>query len=332
MSIDETNPPGGPGGHLPTDPPGSTGSVGALIRMAADEELTDAQVAEFERLCVQHDCTRDRVRFEQTLRACCGRVMTTPACTESLRLKIKAMADREWDQAPDNSHHEPEKPSAAGLFLSSDGQSRVRPYFRSRSGGLAAAAVLLLSVAGVLIWQSLSLPSATPPASWTTEQASYGEQIAGFVTTEHSRSGQNGGVADADLVIHDLEKARAHFEQAFGVSGMNLQPRSNEVKFWGGGDCRLPGADESAHLRFHAVSPEGRAVRLSLFMAPDTQRLPMQEGVTYALGSKVCDNAGVTLFAWRKNGVMYLLVSEASGEFCAKIRHMLHAPRTLAGF
>lgn len=308
-------------------------SVGALIRAAADAELTDAQAAQFERLCAERDCTQDRVRFEQTLRECCGRVMqASPACSETLRNKVRALAEQaRFDSTEDQDSAAAPRLSAPERLAS---ETR-RPGFWRRSSVMSAAAAVLLMVAGTLIWQASSLqtPPVTP-AGWSTEQASYRDRISGFVTNEHMRCCRSDKASQAKLVYRDLEAARAHYAQAFGMSQVAFAaqpPASGEVRFWGGGDCHVPGARASAHLRFDAVDPEGNPMRLSLFVMPDNQRLPLAEGATYAVSSSACDEAGVALYAWKADGLLHLLVTEAKGDFCSTVRESFRAPARVAG-
>lgn len=298
--------------------------VGALIRAAADGELTDAQVAEFERLCAERNCTQDRVKFEQTLKDCCGRVMNAPCCTEALRVKVLRIAA---ETRPTNPELAPAPASSRAEAMAHT--TRQQAVWR-RSPGMVAAAAVLAGAAGVLVWQATRVPTSQAPVGWNAEQVSYREQVSGFVANEHGRCCKSKEAADAKLVIRDPEKARQHLTDLFGLPADTVTPGADFVRFFGGGDCHVPGTDRSAHLRFDAVTPEGETVRLSLFVAPDQQKLPMDEGVTYAVASKACLDTGLGLYAWRSNGILYLLVSEAKGDFCTQVRKALHAPTTLA--
>ncbi|MCC5823976.1 MAG: hypothetical protein LAT64_13610 [Phycisphaerales bacterium] len=311
-------------------------SVGALIRAAADGELTDEQIAAFERLCAQRDCTEDRVKFEQTLRATCGRVMQAPACPEALRARILtlAAADQSGQTQAAQTHAAETQPAA-------DGPEAIAPYTRQRSfwlrsPAMAAAAVVLLSVAGVLIWQAANMPGLQPPAGMTTQQVDFRDRVAGFVAEEHNRCCRSDKSATDKLVYRDIEAARDHLTEVFGRSDFTLRPvadapAGSRIEFWGGGDCRVPGYERSAHLRFDATDPAGNDIRLSLFIMPDNQRLPLKDGVTYRLNAEACSKAGVRAYAWRADGLIHLLVSEASGDFCSAVRNLFQAPRTLAG-
>lgn len=316
----------------------SARSVGALIRAAADQELTPEQVAEFERLCAERNCTEDRVKFERTLRESCGRVMTgPPCCMEALRAKIVAMAERTREPGTSDAGGGMGEVGAVG---EAEGAERLAPRTRKmdfwrRSPGMAAAAALLLVVAGTLVWQASRLPTAPAPAGMTQQQVSYRDRVAGYVSDEHSRCCRSDAAAQAKLVHRDPAAARDHYAQTFGAGSVAVEAdavQAGQVSFWGGGDCQIPGSPKSAHVRFDAVSPEGEVIRLSLFVMPDTDRLPLKPGTTYRMNAAVCDDAGVALYAWCADGLTYLLVTEAKGEFCTMVRQALHAPAQVAAY
>jgi hypothetical protein len=312
------------GGRLPEGV-----SPGELIRMAADGELTDEQVAAFEKLCAERDCTQDRVRFEQTLRECCGRVMRDkPCCPEALRTRIRAMA------ASQSPFHAADHAQAESVSVAEAMAPRTRSAaFWRRSPGLAAAAVVLLSLAGVLIYQGARVPTGGAPgsAAWSGQTVAYQEQVARFVAAEHLRCCEDEAAA-SKMIVRDLDQARDRFARSLGVASLDLSadlPAGGEtgsMTFYGAGDCHVPGASRSAHARYDATGPDGTAVHLSLFVMPDEGRLALAEGKTYVVTSSTCDEQGVSLFAWREGGVVYLLVSEARGDFCKAVRKALHAP------
>jgi hypothetical protein len=323
-------------------PSGPFDSAGALIRAAADAELTPEQAERFECLCAECACTPDRVRFEQSLRACCARVMgASPACPETLRARVAALAEQSRAAAagapatvatPEQPFARPD-PQPAGVERM--GALTRRPSFWNRSPGMSVAAAVLLSVAGVLIWQSGSLPTDRPPPGMTTQEVNYRDRVAGFVSDEHARCCRSDEAAARKMVYRDLSQAQSHYAQAFGVTRVRLDAApmpAGQIAFFGMGDCHIPGSSKSAHLRFDAVSPDGDPVRVSLFVMPDNGRMSLEEGTTYRVNAAACDKAGVSLYAWRNEGLLYMLVSEARGAFCGQIRQALQAPERVAGF
>ncbi len=308
-------------------------SVGALIRAAADDELTEDQIRDFERLCAERDCTEDRVRFEQTLREACGKAMSDqPRCPDALRNRIRALAASGGDvgAAGESGRGVP----AGSAVESMAEQTRSVSFWRRSPGMLALAAVLAL-FAGAMVFQGLSLPTGPVPAGWTVEQASNRDRMAAFVAKEHNRCCNSDRASEAKLVIRDMERAKAHFIGTLGVAGLAVSPAiadSGEVSFWGAGDCRVPASSSSGHFRFDATTPAGAGIRLSLFVLPDEGQFPMDRGTTYRVTSEACDKAGVNLFAWKDSGVLYLLVSEADGGFCQTVRDTMHAPGPIGSF
>lgn len=328
---DEVNKPGHGLGKGPDEQPDCQGgkldggmSVGALIRAAADDELTDSQIEAFEQLCAERDCTNDRVRFEQTLREACGKSMADqPQCPDALRNKIRAIAAAGGDTGM--AHEAGSAPSAVEAMAE---QTRSASFWQRSPGMLAMAAVLAL-FAGVMIFQGLSVPAGPVPTGWTVEQASNRDRMAAFVAKEHNRCCNSDRASEAKLIIRDMDRAKAYFVEALGVAGLEVTPavaEVGEVSFWGAGDCHVPASSSSGHFRFDATTPEGTDIRLSLFVLPDEGQFPMNEATTYRVGSEACDKAGVNLFAWKDAGVVYMLVSEADGGFCEVVRDTMRAP------
>ncbi len=295
-------------------------NIAALLRAAADGELTDCQCKELEAHCAQCDDAQCQIEFEKALRRCCGRVMGEPCCPDALRAKITAMA-RQDDQ--DNQHDD-----YARRIAQSNRRTRSQRFW-VRSPIMSAAAALLILAAGTLVWQSSSLSNRNTPAHFTPTQASYFNRVSDFAVREHTRCCDD-SIAQAKLVKVDINEAIDYFSQAFGtqVSVPDMDQVAGQVEFFGGGDCHVPSTARSGHLRFDVTSPEGKRISLSLFVSPDPGLLPMEEGLIYALESEACSAAGTRLFAWVRDGVQYLFVSEASDEMCAKVRGLVRAPTT----
>jgi hypothetical protein len=303
-------------------------NIAALLRACADGELNERQcerlkqvIADQPEAPVQHD-------FEQALRGCCGRVMHKPACPKALRERVGAIAAASSVGSPQPVQNEQyaQGTDAAGAYTTDRS-------FWARSPVMGIAAALMLSFAGVLIWQSTNFASnaVTPRAGMTMEQASYTENVGRFVLKEHDRCCID-AAAQAKLIKHDINSAINYFSEVFGspVHMPDMTQTQGRIEFFGGGECAVPSTSRSGHLRFDALDDVGNTIPLSLFISPNPGILPLEEGVTYRLGSKACEEAGASLYVWVSDGIQYLLVSEATDSDCAKVRGLMNAPEALS--
>ncbi len=299
-------------------------NIAALLRAAADGELTECQCQALEAHCAQCDDAECQIAFEKALRACCGRVMSTPCCPDALRAKIVAMTS-DGAKAPLVAQDDE---ALARRIAESNQRTRSRRFW-ARSPMMSAAAALLILTAGALVWQSASLANRNTPTHFTPTQASYFSRVSDFAIREHTRCCDD-TIAQAKLVKLDINEATEYFSQAFGsqVVVPDIDQDSGQVKFFGGGDCHVPSTARSGHLRFDVTNPDGKRISLSLFVSPDPGLLPMEEGLIYALDSEACAAAGTRLFAWVRDGIQYLFVSEAPDEMCAQVRGLMQAPTT----
>lgn len=296
-------------------------NMAALLRACADGELSEAQCERLKAIIGDCPVTPTRVAFDEALRGCCSRAMDKPQCPKALRDRITSMAATAVSAEQD---------AYAQQIEDSNASTRNRSFW-ARPSVMGIAAAVLLSVAGVLVWQSASifgvLGSSTP---LNIEQASYSERVGQFVLGEHNRC-CNDDAAETKLVQHDIEQAVEYFSQQFErpVRLPDMTGDQEQIKFYGGGDCHVPETIRSGHLRFDAFDRHGEAISVSLFIAPDPGVLPLEEGVTYRLSSSACDAAGARLFVWVSEGVQYMLVSEASDKTCEDVRDLMNAPASI---
>ena len=297
--------------------------IAALLRASADGELTDCQCEELDAYMAKcpdtKSCCESQIAFEKAMKDCCGRAMSKPCCPRALRDKIVAIAAR----APEN-----EEAFAQGI-AQSNAHSRSKSFW-SRSPIMSAAAALLIVAAGTLIWQSVSIATSNAPSHLNFQQASYFSRVSNFVVREHNRCCDD-QIAQDKLIKIDINEATEYFSKAFGNELVvpDMLKAQGRIEFFGGGDCSVPSTPRSGHLRFDAIAPDGSRISLSLFVSPDPGLLPMEEGMTYPLDAKACQDAGARLFAWTNNGIQYLLVSEADDEMCQTVRNIMNAPAVL---
>lgn len=283
-------------------------NIAALLRAAADDELSPQERARLDAHLAEHPEHASCVEFERELKGACAKAMGSPACPESLRASVEAMRGSD----------------DGAVVLGGDTRDRS---FWQRSGLMVAVAAALVFAAGALLWSSSSLISGgTNLNAPKTAQVSYAERIGDFVAREHSRCTLE-EAAQNKFVIDSIEDAIARYSGVFGTE-IVAPFCGNGVTFYGGGDCHLPSTATSAHLRFDAETSGGEVAHMSLFVAPDPGLLELEESVTYVVESASCSEQGANLFVWTTDGVMYVLVSEASPgtSQCAEIREMMQAP------
>ncbi|MBM92367.1 MAG: hypothetical protein CMJ35_12250 [Phycisphaerae bacterium] len=296
-------------------------NLAALLRACADGELNEQQCERLKKVIADRPEAPSQHDFEQALRGCCSRAMDKPQCPKALRDRVTSMAATAVAADQD---------AYAQQIEDSNSTTRNRSFW-ARTPAMGIAAAVLLSVAGVLVWQSASIFGVLSPSTpLNIEQASYSERVGQFVLGEHKRC-CNDDAAEAKLIQHDISQASAYFSQQFErpVRLPQMEENQEQIRFYGGGDCHVPETIQSGHLRFDAIDPNGEAISVSLFIAPDPGVLPLEEGVTYRLSSSACDAAGARLFVWVSGGVQYLLVSEASDKTCGDVRDLMDAPRRI---
>ena len=289
--------------------------IAAMLRACADGELCPDECDRLKSYLAEHPDAAARVEFEKQLRGSCDRVLRQPVCPDALRAKIEAIASE----------------SATTSNIEASNEITKQKSFWQRSPMMSAMAAALVLAGGALIWQSASLITKNSGLGIVEpDRVAYAERVGNFVAREHMRCCQE-RAAKAKLIINDIDETTSYFEELFGrpVSSPSEVLDGSTIRFYGGGECHVPATSNSGHLRFDAADDSGQVVSLSLFIAPDPGILELEEGVTYLINSTHCKEQGANLFGWVRDGVLYLLVSEASKEMCASVRGMMQAPEQL---
>lgn len=295
---------------------------GALLRAAADGELSDEQGEQLDRYLSRSLEGHARVQFERELRDAVGRVMDTPAAPRALRDKVERIIEgaRDSEPAPElklsGSNAAPAaSASAAPLSV----QTRSRSFWANRQAWAGAlAAVLVFGVASVLVWQATRLAG----VQLTDDQRAYRSQLVGHVADEHRRV-MDAQVAASKLSLHEPEEVRAFFQQVVGsVPEMQgLTVGTPTLEFAGAGNCHVPGSNgSSAHLRFDLIAPDGSIEQVvSVFVKADNGELPIEPGVTYALDTKACGQAGTRVLTWTDGSLVYFIVADVINDGCVTL-------------
>lgn len=282
--------------------------IGAILRLAADGELTDQQQDALRLHLERHPEDASRIEFERGLRAACARSCAPEASApEGLRARVAALcAERE---TPAGGHGQDRL--AAGLAERAS-QTRQAGYWAGRvvtRFGALAAAVALVALVSFMVGRSWQSP-APPPADGFQL---VGDQIAGFARREHSRCAEGVPQLSGKFTIEDPADLPGAFEALVGrpldlASILDAGPHG--LTFRDAGRCHPPGGP-ALHVRFDSASG-GTA---SLWIQRDDGSLPLEEGVTYASGEG-CD----CVRFWIAEGVRYILIcsegvaSEAAGK------------------
>jgi len=309
-------------------------TLAAKIRACADGELRGDECAQLKAYLESNPDAAKQLGFEKELRSCCERVLKDkPCCPDALRAKITSMCCGENAQTTSAAEIGDliEDPAYTQSIENSNQETRNRSFWL-RSSLISGLAAVLVITAGVLVFQAATFKPTIPRAGMSIQQTAYIDRVGDFVVREHNRC-CNDDAAASKLIRHDINEATAYFSEAFGHTLVkpDLADAAGKVRFYGGGDCSVPSTPRSGHLRFDATDDSGNPIRLSLFIAtlPKQELLPMKEGMTYRVNSASCADAGASLFAWKKDGIMYLLVSEASDSMCSTVRRAMQAPNAV---
>ncbi len=306
----------------------------ALMRLAADDELSDEQRETLDRLLSRSLEGHARVQFERELRGAVGRVMGATSAPASLRASVERIIEsaRDSEPTPELKLTEAPKPgSGASMPVPLRVQTRSRSFWARRQSLVSVlAAVLVVGVASVLVWQATRLAG----VHLTDAQMDYRSRLVGHVAGEHRRV-IDPAVAASKLSLHEPEEVRAFFQQVVGsVPSMEgLTVGTPEMVFVGAGNCHVPGSDgSSAHLRLDLIAPDGSVERVvSVFVKADHGELPLEPGVTYALDTKACGESGTRVLAWTDGGLVYFMVADAINDGCVAVLEHLGVKKPSQG-
>lgn len=268
-----------PEGHNQGDLP-----IAALLRMAADGELTPELEARLRAHLDAHPGDADRVEFECKLREACACACTPDThAPPSLRDKVLACCRAEATPGPPHADETRRRAFWA------------RPHL-ARFGAIAAVLTLVAAVSFMVGRGGIDLGPVTP-------QVMMG-RVVHFVRREHDRC--------ADMPVHD--NAKFTVEQPSGLepefaalAGREvslktiLDAENHGLHFLDAGQCHLPSGGTAMHIRFTTDNP---GVGVVSVWAQVGGTLDLDEGVTYAAD----DQSGVAVRLWRVGEVRYIMV------------------------
>ncbi len=291
-------------------------SVAALLRCAADGELTTDQEAQ---LCSYLDespgCTQ-RIEFEQRLRtACCDCFAGEQTCPDELRSSIEKMLGSHQSAAD---HNEPE---------------RLAPITRSPSfwnGGAVARGLAMAAVLVLAVTLAFQVGQRTGMIDGGSSQVLLAARATEFVGLEHLRcellSDPNVASKFTATLPEDLPRA---FQAVMGrtVSLDDIIAHADSIQFIDAGRCGVPGAGKSLHIRLSTLD-EGEQRTASLFVQEDHGGLQIEDGQSYHV-AKGNDLGKPCVFVWKNDGMLFWLVCDRSD--AQQVREAVGAPALSAG-
>lgn len=262
-------------------------SIGALIRAAADGELSPEQQRALDQARQADPQVDNALAFERGLRDAVCRAMGSLCAPAGLRQRVRgAIASGNALSLPEGIAEHTRKPS----------------FWGTRRTTSLLAAMIVLTLGAALFFQAISLSKPGLNAS----QLAYRQQVASFVAGEHGRCAGSSDLAKSKLRISDPSEAESVLSELMGHSvSLPCQNRRPQIQFDGAGPCGIPGNGPSAHVMYH---PADGGPKVSIFMKPNSGELPFQPGKTYLLDTKKCGVAGTRIIAWVNDGLVYYAV------------------------
>lgn len=289
-------------------------SLSALIRCAADDELTAEMAAEYERRKAAEAESESRVAFDQALRARVGAVMSQPeSAPPSLRDAVAGILEA-GPNAASAMTEMPETPETLG-----GEQTRSRAFWsgdRLRRFMAAAAAVVVMGGVVFVGQQIFQAPSAKFQSAGVFATSAERARLVNFLTGEHNACSDFGSYFSAKMNPVEAERARAEIGKFLNAAPVGLELEGAGYTFAGYGQCAVPGGAASVHMIYRPAAnaeagakpgDEETAVSpVSLFIQKDNGWAGLEENRCYVLRE---EGRGSPMFVWRRDGLIYYLVN-----------------------
>lgn len=219
-----------------------------IIRQYVDGELDADEAAQVEQLITQNPSLQAQVKFERALRESVDTSMraTCPAAPADLKSRIcQAWAD----DSPATSGEESHPPVIGRVDGSSshEATSKSRWAIPQRANLLMIAATLVL-VTGVVL---VSIFAPTIDDLGNPQNLISVSEVAEFISQEHGQCAHNKDHRQTKGHYHssaEAETALASYMGDRSVTVFDLSQSDVGYQFIGGGECCMPGGEQSCHL------------------------------------------------------------------------------------
>ena len=288
------------------DLPRSSGEMSraALVRAAADDELTPDERRALDRARAADGSIDARIAFEHALRERVAGAMAEPArAPASLRASIEAMVRDQHEQA-----------STVGPT-----RTRSRRFWVSGPTWLAAAASLALLTAVTVVMRT-PLGSSLAPRIGAPVAAQL-LNASNFIVQEHGRCSAFDSYFDHKFTVRDASRASDTVVELLGQPPVRIRLDQVGYQFTGIGACKVPGPGASVHMLYRPIATDRPT--LSLFIQNAVGQTDVESGVRYRLQN----TGGTPVLVWREGSLIYYLFSpdpDAEQSAC----RLLHAPTT----
>ncbi|MEM8756239.1 MAG: hypothetical protein AAGF47_00465 [Planctomycetota bacterium] len=305
----------------------------ALLRLAADQELTAEQARRLEALAEADDGLSDaeaRIEAERHLRAAVGRALgSEPAAPAGLHARVAAaMAAADLSEmTADVSSQTRQSNGSPSVPERMADQTRDRSFWSgtvARVGSLAA--VLAVGVVATFV---LFGPVGAPVDAVSSRTVS-----AQFVAREHGRCVIDIEPGTDKFRVDDVDSLPTFAQDVIGreVAIADLLAGGAEnVAFVDAGPCGVPMGGRSMHVRFDVPLEAGDSTRVSLFVQQYTGEQELEAETTYEFDSAAGPGEPLktpSIYTWLRDGLVYYLVIDRA-DACETIRTQMDAPATV---
>lgn len=246
-------------------------SIAALLRVAADGELSPEQEVALRAHLEAHPEDTERIEFERRLREACRCACSPDCCAPAgLRDRVRAccgesgLADHLEDLAA---------------------ETRQRGFWAGRlvaRFGALAALLALVAVMAVMVSRSAGPLDGGGPGA--VDPGVMIDRVARFARREHERCDNPPEIPNSKFTVHEAGELESTFADLAGreVSLASiLEAQRHGLEFVDAGPCHLPGGGTAMHIRFQAESPT--AAMVSLWAWVDGS-IEIEEGVVREAG------------------------------------------------
>lgn len=277
--------------------------LAALLRAAADDELSAHDERRLEALCEEDPSLHARIACDRHMRQAIARALPleTPPAPAPAQAPAPASLRERVAAAMSAVELEPVSPTSPSLPEALAPRTRSTSFWLRPTFQLGLAAAAMVAVAAVLVF--LNNQPIGPNQALADRTAA-----ASFVASEHGHCLTDIAHATQKFVVQDASQLPAFAASVVGTEialADLLASGASDIEFVDAGPCHVPGGGPSMHLRFALPEVTGD---VSLFVQRDAGRLRLDEGYTYLLDPTEDAPSSPSVYIWLRQDLLYYLV------------------------